>query len=306
MMEEILNKNYKNNKQESFKEIRGVIDNEISRVRDLVSKEKNIDSEDFDLRGELYRLAFEVAPLAREQDLINMEKWIAPRKGEKSIDIAAGTGFLTIALEKWTEGKIYAVDPSDVQLNNLKKKADNTNIEIIVGSFSESETAEKIGEDFGNIDLVTSYGGLHHVLDKNGINRQKELFKNVSKVLKPGGRFVAGDVGADTDLAKHFENSVKKNCLTSHSEKWLSPERLKGELIEDTDLKYVRSEILPIKWIFDNEEQLALFMKGLHAYDMSDAEILSDLNSFLGYTKDETGKCILNWPMLFFELQKNN
>lgn len=301
-MEKFFNENP--NEKERLKNLRMVIDKEILRVRELVASKESVDSEDFDLRGELYRLAFEVAPVARKQDLINMEEWIKPVGGEKLIDIAAGTGFLTIPLGKWTKDKIYAIDPSSVQLSNLEKKANDLNIETIVGSFSENDVLERIGEDIENIDLVTSYGGLHHVLDKDGINKQKELFKNVFKVLKPGGRFVAGDVGANTDLARHFEGSVKKNCLTSHSEKWLSQERLEGELIEDTDLKYVRSEILPIKWIFDSEEQLALFMKCLHAYDMTDDEILNDLNSFLGYKKESSGKCILNWPMLFFELKK--
>lgn len=300
---------FEQNKQESLterlKRLRPIIDNEIKRAKDLIkTREDNVDSEDFDLRGELYRLAFEVAPNARGQDLIYMKQWIKPFNGERVVDIAAGTGFLTIPLTSWTNGKTYAIDPSEVQLSNLDKKKGGFDIESITGSLSDKETLNSIGEDIGNIDLVTSYGGLHHVVDINGVNRQKELFKNVAELLKSGGKFIVGDVGADTDLAKHFENSVKQHCLTSHEEKWLNGARLQKELIEDTKLHYIKSEVIPVKWSFDNEEQLALFMKCLHAYDMSDEEILNDLKLFLGYEKDELGKCILNWPMLFFELEK--
>lgn len=299
-------KQLRENTTERLKKLRPIIDAEIERVRKVIqeNKEDEIDSEAFDLRGELYRLAFEVAPEARKQDLSYMKEWINPKEGEVSVDIAAGTGFLTIPLTSWTKGRTYAVDPSDVQLNNLDKKKGDLDIKIVVGSLSEEETLKAIG-DVGNIDLVTSYGGLHHVVDKNGANRQYKLFENISKLLKVGGRVVVGDVGKDTALARHFETSVKEHCLTGHEEKWLDPKRLQSELINGLGLKYIKSEIVPVQWVFENKEQLALFMKCLHAYNMSDEEILDDLKSFLGYEVNESGECKLNWPMLFFYLQKS-
>jgi len=287
-----------------LKRLRPIIDAEIARVRETVARAESVNSEDFDLRGELYRLAFEVAPEARRQDLEYMKEWINPSLGEKAVDIAAGTGFLTIPVTTWTQGKTYAVDPSEVQLGNLSKKKKGLNIQTVVGSLSEPSAVEAIGEDSGNIDLITSYGGLHHVVDQDGENKQRKLFENAAKILKVGGRFVAGDVGADTPLAKHFEVSVKNNCLTSHEEKWLSPERLQKELVEGTGLDYVKSEIVPVEWIFKSEEQMALFMKCLHAYDMTDQEILDDLKSILGYEVDPSGECRLHWPMLLFHLEK--
>jgi hypothetical protein len=129
------------------------------------------------------------------------------------------------------------------------------------------------------------------------------MFKNADKMLKKGGRFIAGDVGEGTALAKHFEGSVKQHCLTGHTEKWLSKERFENELLKDTDLELVRVEDVEVKWLFNSERELALFMKGLHAYDMSDQEVLEDLKAYLGYEK-KGEQFELNWPMLFFHLEK--
>lgn len=287
------------------------LNEELKKCRELIEKEKRdgvlSDSEDFNKRGELYKLAFDVAPEARRQDIEHLFGWIKPAKGEKSIDVAAGTGMFSIPLAKITEARLYAVDPSAVQLNNLNKKKGELDIVTVVGSLSEQSAVEAMNEDVGNIDVITSYGGIHHILDKeeNGVvvNKQHEMFKNADKMLKKGGRFIAGDVGGGTALARHFEGSVKQHCLTGHTEKWLTKERFESELLLDTNLELVRTEDVNVKWLFNSERELALFMKGLHAYDMSDEEVLEDLKAYLGYQKNGE-QFELNWPMLFFHLEK--
>lgn len=285
------------------KTLEAQLENEISHVRKVVSESTVRDPEDFNIRGELYRLAFLFASDARYQDIEYVKQWVKPQKGEKSIDIAAGTGFLTKHIAEWTSEIVYAIDPSDVQLKNLHAKCKNLFVKTIAGSLSEESTMNQLGSDLGKIDFITSFGGIHHVIDKNGRNCQKEMFKNVSRALRTGGRFIAADVGLHTALAKHFEVSVKANCLTGHEEKWLSPERMQGELIEGTDLKYIKSEVIPIQWVFENKHQMAMFMKGLHAYDLNEQEVLEDLASILGFEEKED-KIFLNWPMLFFHLEK--
>ena len=297
--------------KKDLEQIEKEIEQEIQRCKRSVEQDKKdgqeICSEDFDKRGELYSLAFDVAPEARTQDLEYLFEWIKPKIGEKSIDVAAGEGWVSLPLAKKTKSKVYAVDPSLVQLKNLRRKKSGLDIEVIHGSLTEDEAVSQMQDEIGNIDIVTSYGGIHHILDKKEggelVNKQKALFENVDKMLKPGGRFIAGDVGGNTVLAEHFEKSVKKHCLTGHKEKWLSPDRIKNELIVDTNLEPVKIEHVDVKWIFDMEYQMALFMKAIHAYDMPNSEVLKDLNKYLEYTKIE-GKYELNWPMLFFHLEK--
>lgn len=284
-------------------EIAILLDAEIFRVREMVKRSENQDPEDFNIRGGLYKIAFEIAPEARREDIERMHDWIKPQVGEVSVDIGAGTGFLTKSVCEWTKERVYAIDPSGIQLENLKKESDGLPIITIEGSLSEKKTLEKFGKDTGGIDFVTSFGGIHHIIDKDENNNQKLMFKNVSRVLKSGGRFVAADVGENTKLSKHFEVSVKKHCLTGHREKWLSPDRLKLELIAGTDLECIKSEIVPIQWIFNSRREMALFMKALHAYDLTEKQIIDDLASILGF-EEKGNKVFLNWPMLFFYIQK--
>src|SRR5712692_8472726 len=50
---------------------------------------------EFDIRAPLYDLHFDIAPDARQEDLEYIDKWLKPKPGETSADIAAGTGYLT-------------------------------------------------------------------------------------------------------------------------------------------------------------------------------------------------------------------
>lgn len=288
---------------ERLDEIDTRLDAEISRVRELLLKSESRDPEDFNIRGGLYKIAFEIAPEARRQDIYQVHEWVKPQVGEVSVDVAAGTGFLTKPIHEWTKEKVYAIDPSGVQLETLKKKCVGLPIITVEGSLSEVDTLQKLGGDIGKIDFVTSFGGIYHVIDENGENNQKMMFENVARALKSGGRFVAADVGEGTKLSEHFEKSVKQHCLTGHHEKWLNRNRLSGELTDGTGLSFVKSDVVPIQWVFNSKREMALFMKALHAYDMTEEEVLNDLASILGFEEKEN-RVSLNWPMLFFHLQK--
>src|SRR5262249_1971518 len=142
---------------------------------------------DFDIRGCLYGLALQVAPEARRGDLEELKHWIQPKPGETCVDIAAGTGFVTHALEDWVgpHGRIYAIDPSHEQLRILEAGS-NGRSEIILGSSDSDLVMARIAEH--SVDFVTSFAGIHHVPE------QRKMVENVARLLKVGGRFVAADV----------------------------------------------------------------------------------------------------------------
>lgn len=273
------------------------IDAELKRTKEMVDKAMkesgHLPDAVFDLRATLYGLAMEMAGKARNGDLRAMHDLIHPQKGETSVDIAAGTGFLTAKLAEWTDNTTYAVDPSEKQLEILKGICPQA--VTITGRPEDPEIFERIPA--GKIDIVSSFGGLHHNL------HQRDTFENVVKMLKSGGRFSAADVAKDTSLSKHFDEVCAKKCLTGHDMgEWLSEERLR-ELCQGLPLEITHAEMRPLTWDFESEEEMALFFKGLHAYDLSDEEIIKDLEETLG-CKYEDGVYKLNWPMLFFEILK--
>lgn len=247
----------------------------------------------FDLRATLYWLAMEVAGESRNWDAQTMYELINPEIGETSIDIAAGTGFLTKKLIEWTRGRTFAIDPSEKQL------------EILSGICPQAITITSYPEDrkvfdflpIGEIDIVSSFGWLHHNLNL------RATFENIARMLKRGGRFCVADVAKDTVLSKYFDEIVDKKCLTGHSMgEWLSEERL-HELCDNLPLEVTKVEIKPMTMDFNSLEEMALFFKGLHAYDLTEKEVIEDFENTLGYKK-ENGKYKLNWPLLFFEIRK--
>ncbi len=287
-----------------------IIDQEISVAKALLNKVNKTDFEDFNIRGKLYKMADMLAPDARQQDINYMQKWLKPVYGEKGIDIAAGSGFLTFHLAQWTQANTYAVDSSEIQLNELNKHKNSLPIFTIKSSLIDTTTLSLLGTDAGSLDYATSFAGIHHILDTRDsqnklLNNQHSMIKRVNGLLKPSGRFVGADVGGNTTLARHFEESVKKHCITGHKEKWLTEERLQDELIKDTNFKFIKAEIINIGMVFESTYQMGLYMKCLHAYDLPVDLIIQELNSTLGYSTI-SGKIHLNWPLLFFHLQKQN
>ncbi|MFA6422123.1 MAG: class I SAM-dependent methyltransferase [Candidatus Buchananbacteria bacterium] len=278
-----------------FNYYRKEIDSELKLTEKMVDeaiiKHGRLPDAVFDLRAVLYGLAMEVAGKARAGDLVAMYELIKPKEGESSVEIASGTGFLTVKLIEWTNNTVFAVDPSEKQLQILKGICPQAI--TIVSNPEDQEIFDYI--PVGQIDIVTSFGGIHHNL------HQRKTFENVAKMLRPGGRFCAADVADDTILAEHFDKVVSKKCLTGHNRgAWLSEKRL-HELCDGLPLEIIKAEIKPLTWDFESEAEMVLFFKGLHAYDLPDQEIVKDLRNTLG-CKYENGVYKLNWPMLFFEI----
>jgi len=166
----------------------------------------------FDARSELYDLAMKMAGKARNGDLVAMHELIRPQKGEVSVDISAGTGFLTKAISEWTETTTYGIDPSKTQLEYMCQNCSD----LVVPVYSWPDNYEKLFID-GNIpeagiDFVTSFGGIHHI-DKE---RYDLAFQNVARMLKPDGRFTAADVPGNSILQRHFDEVVNYKSLTRH------------------------------------------------------------------------------------------
>lgn len=247
---------------------------------------------EFNVRGKLYDLAHQLAPEARRGEIDTIKEWLLPAKGERSLDVAAGSGFLTKYLLAWTAIPPVAIDPSFSQLAALRRNAPGA---VVVHAYPDDARALRGFRD-GHFDFATSLGGIHHVVN------QRAMFSNVSRVLRKGGRFVFADVCEGTLVARHFDEVVAKKCLTGHTARWLSPQRI-AELVRGLPLEAKRVEVVTLYMRFSSEKQMYLFFKGLHAYDLSQEEVLRDLGMVLGLSSVD-GEVRLNWPLLFVSLEK--
>ena len=247
---------------------------------------------DFDIRGDLYRLALRLAPEARAGEREFVLQALRVCANEVGVDLAAGTGFLTHELAQRTKGTVYAIDVSRSQLAGID--AVHPNIVPICVSPDAPELCDRVAPS--SVDFVTSLGGLHHVAD------HERLFANVAEMLRSGGRFVAVDVCAGSSLSRHFDRVVAAKCITGHSANWLSEESI-TRLAERHRFEVVRcSEVVP-HWLFRDIGQMCLFFKALHAYDLPLDQIERDLQDELGFMSDERGVA-LRWPLVLFELRR--
>ena len=108
----------------------------------------------------------------------------APRAGEKALDLAAGTGDLSIAMSRLVkdEGRVVMSDINMEMLNQGKQRLRNKGI---VGNveFKQIDAMEVPFED-NSFDIVTIGFGLRNVTDKD------QALREMNRVLRPGGRLL--------------------------------------------------------------------------------------------------------------------
>jgi ubiquinone/menaquinone biosynthesis C-methylase UbiE len=109
--------------------------------------------------------------------------------GETVLDVGCGTGSLAIAAKRQVGaiGRVYGIDASPEMIARAAKKARKIGVEI---AFKNSP-AQKLPFPNAQFDAVLSTMMLHHLPRKG----REDCAREISRVLKPGGRVLAVDFG---------------------------------------------------------------------------------------------------------------
>jgi ubiquinone/menaquinone biosynthesis C-methylase UbiE len=109
-------------------------------------------------------------------------------RGQAVLDVGCGTGNLTMAakISAGTDGEVHGIDAAPEMILEAERKASEKGLDV----HYQVGLIEDIPLPDGRFDVVLSSLMLHHLpkdLKRRGI-------AEISRVLKPGGRFAAVDV----------------------------------------------------------------------------------------------------------------
>jgi len=126
---------------------------------------------------------------------------LALKAGETVVDLGSGAGIdvFLAADAVGPSGKVIGVDMTPEMLARARRnaaKAGVTNAEFREGRL------EELPVDSGTVDAVTSNCVINLVPDKAAV------FKEIARILKPGGRLVISDIVLDKKLPPEIEQDV--------------------------------------------------------------------------------------------------
>jgi len=138
------------------------------------------------------------APAIRRMT-VEMAK-VAP--GEAVLDVGCGTGTLTIAAkaEAGPTGQVHGIDASPEMIEVAREKTGRkgADVDFRVGLI------EDIPFPDGQFDVVLSSLMLHHLPD----DVKRQGFQEIRRILKPGGRFLAIDLGMSGGVLGHLVQAL--------------------------------------------------------------------------------------------------
>lgn len=114
--------------------------------------------------------------------------WTSPQPGQNILDLACGTGGLTLPFKKavGADGKVIGVDISSVSLEIAKKKAEKEGLEInfLLHDISNVDGLETEGVEDAKFDIISCASAFVLLEDPAG------AVKDWAKLLKPGGKLI--------------------------------------------------------------------------------------------------------------------
>ncbi len=181
------------------------------------------------------------------------------QKGDTVIDLGSGAGndcFIARA-ETGETGKVIGIDFTPAMIDKARANAEKrgfNNVEFRQGDIEKMPVTSNVA------DVIVSNCVLNLVPNKDGV------FKEIYRVLKPGGHFSISDVVLVGDLPKGLQNDAEMyaGCVAGAIQKQVYLELIQQNGFKNITLQKEKPIIIPddILKNYLNEEELSQFKKG--------------------------------------------
>ena len=181
------------------------------------------------------------------------------KKGDTVIDLGSGAGndcFIARA-ETGETGKVIGIDFTPAMIDKARANAETrgfNNVEFRQGDIEKMPVTSNVA------DVIVSNCVLNLVPNKDGV------FKEIYRVLKPGGHFSISDVVLVGDLPKGLQNDAEMyaGCVAGAIQKQVYLELIKLNGFTNITLQKEKPIVIPddILKNYLNEEELNKFKNG--------------------------------------------
>lgn len=223
-------------------------------------------AEIFAQRASAYHAAMAASPRARD---VEFRAVLEPLEGRGGVlcDMPSGGAYLAPYLpEGW---RYVGIDPADDFID-----ACPTGLQRIKSTITDVPLSD------GSADAVVSLAGLHHEPDL------PKVFREMRRLLKPGGRAVLADVGAGTSPAIFLNGFVDRNNPMGHEGHFLD-DRL-TRLLEDAGFAIADDRLIEASWHFGNLEEAGSFCRQLFWMpSLTPTEVADAMESEIGFVFEE-------------------
>lgn len=181
------------------------------------------------------------------------------KKGDTVIDLGSGAGndcFIARA-ETGETGKVIGIDFTPAMIDKARANAEKrgfNNVEFRQGDIEKMPVTSNVA------DVIVSNCVLNLVPNKDGV------FKEIYRVLKPGGHFSISDVVLVGDLPKGLQNDAEMyaGCVAGAIQKQVYLELIQQNGFKNITLQKEKPIVIPddILKNYLNEEELNKFKNG--------------------------------------------
>jgi len=232
-------------------------------------------SEIFAERGAAYHGAMAECPHARDAEFAAVLGPLAGREG-LLCDMPSGGGYLAAHLPAGM--RYVGVDPSEDFV-----RACPVGVECVQAPIAS------VPQPDASVDCIVSLAALHHEPDLPAV------FREMRRLLKPGGRAVIADAAEDTPVADFLNGFVNANNPMGHEGHFL--DELTAGLIEDARFAISEDTIIDMPWRFHSLDEAGAFCRQLFWMpELSAEQVAAAMDDEIGFDMID-GRPHLSWAL---------